>query len=479
MKAKAVLASTALLLIISLWFFYQTAAIAVRGGEDSPLYSVERHDPYGTAALLDLLLERGVPATVTRQTTPGHGAGMVLIRVLTKSQGSSEKGEEKRLTTWMEEGNTIIEFTRAPTKLMSQHGLAEDTPVADLSAIETAETHGRPADETGAVRRTAAWTARPAMPRGVKSGSISESTTRPAAPGESDSIYALELDSPVILKAADGKSEAWQPLALLEGRKDWVAAERAIGRGRLIVVGSPTPALNYTLSHGANLDFVLNLLGDPDSLSQTRVFFDEKSHGLGHEGTIIEFIRDVGLLPVLFQLIAVVALYVWATSGHRLQIRGAVPRRRSSAEQIETLGHLYYQSLKPEIVFEKVCDEVRRRIAGVLRCPPGSLEAGLAQAAEPVRNRAAQILAQLEQIGRPHGPTCPACGYDLTQNTSGSCPECGAAIDWRLQARIAKAGETAAMPERQRHQRRTVARLAAVLRESHLFVEEHKRDRHR
>ena len=41
------------------------------------------------------------------------------------------------------------------------------------------------------------------------------------------------------------------------------------------------------------------------------------SHGIGHEATIVNFLHDAGLLPVLIQLAFVASLYVWSTSGYR------------------------------------------------------------------------------------------------------------------------------------------------------------------
>lgn len=37
------------------------------------------------------------------------------------------------------------------------------------------------------------------------------------------------------------------------------------------------------------------------------------------------------------------------------------------------------------------------------------------------------LLFSRSKAGRKHG-RCPACGYDLTGNTTGRCPECGTAI---------------------------------------------------
>jgi hypothetical protein len=40
------------------------------------------------------------------------------------------------------------------------------------------------------------------------------------------------------------------------------------------------------------------------------------------------------------------------------------------------------------------------------------------------------LLLMAGRKGAPvvRGPSCAACGYDLTGNTSGVCPECGTAI---------------------------------------------------
>jgi hypothetical protein len=259
---------------------------------------------------------------------------------------------------------------------------------------------------------------------------------------------------------------------------------RPAGKGRLIAVSSPTPILNARLVDAANLEFVMALLGPPAEGKGGQVLFDEWSHGLGHGGTMIGFIRDVGLLPVVLQLMAVVALYVWATSGYSGPPREAVRRRRSSAEQIETLGHLYGQSLREGLVVEKVYEEVRRRLAGVLRCAPADVEAAAGRAGPAAEARVRGILERFESIGRGAGAGahCESCGFNLAHNQTGRCPECGAAISWQLKERIERTNAASAIPERPEaaglQQRRVYARLAAALRDSYQFVQEHTRDRH-
>jgi hypothetical protein len=463
-RTKLALALTVVLLAAGLALFYQASAEATRGGEDSPLYSTERHDPYGTAALKDLLSERGVATTVLERPTLGDESGAVLIQVLADAGHDAPHLQAEALKEWLSKGNTLIQFTRTATDLMSAYHLEAAQPVENLKDIESAEGRGKRQDEVPAQRKGCDWIALPRL-----------SDRETIVTGKTLQVY-----TPLLLQAAKGHETQWQPLAVTrDDDEDWIAASARIGPGRLIVVGTPTPVLNGTLAEGSNLEFVLRLIAPDGKMASTVVIFDEWSHGLGHAGTIVGFMRDVGLLPVVFQLFVVVALYVWATAGYTPPPRAPVRRRRSSVEQIETLGYLYRQSLQPGLVFEKVYREVRRRLAEGLGCTPASLEAALAHAPPAVRARAQHLLRSLDQIGRAQGPLCPRCGYDLTGNDSGRCPECGAEVPLAVRERIAAAAPLVAVPERRPSSRKDHAQLAAVLRESYLFVEGLHRGRHR
>ncbi len=283
----------------------------------------------------------------------------------------------------------------------------------------------------------------------------------------------------IVIKAPNGPTQ-WQPLAMVDGSQEWVAAVRPFGKGRIIIVGSQTPILNHALDSRVNLEFILSLIAPPDKLSTTQVIFDEWSHGLGHEGTVIGFIHQIGLLPALFQLFFFVALYVWATSGFHPPDPRVIKRRRSATEQIDTLGYLYSQSMKTPVAFEKVHAEVRRRIATVLHCSPAAIEATLGHVSPDVAAKVRAILATLNEVGRGPGPLCPSCGYDLTRNTSGKCPECGAVIHWSLKDRIQEIEPLADIPQREaKRPKKAEQRLAAALRDSHQFCQEFIRVRNR
>ena len=51
-------------LIVGAGVFYRMSYVASRGGDAAPLYSTQRYDPYGTAALYQLLSEQGVDVRI-------------------------------------------------------------------------------------------------------------------------------------------------------------------------------------------------------------------------------------------------------------------------------------------------------------------------------------------------------------------------------------------------------------------------------
>ena len=111
---------------------------------------------------------------------------------------------------------------------------------------------------------------------------------------------------------ADKQNPRWRPIAWLETDEGpVVAGEDRVGEGKLVIVGSTTPALNHSLGNVGNLEFLLTEIGNGP------VIFDEWSHGIGRQATVMGFLRDVGLIPVLIQLAFVLLLYVRSTSGLR------------------------------------------------------------------------------------------------------------------------------------------------------------------
>ena len=457
---RKLVAALAVAAVVGLFmFFYQSASYSSRTGEDTPLYSVRRHDPYGTAALFDLLTQRGVSVQTLERPRLDPSDHGVLIQVLADDEASRNDFHlaTADLIDWMSRGNTVVQLTRADTDLLQSVKLPPTTRPAshatDLSALHDYEKLGGPPDDAPAVHELV-------------------DTTLPGSP-------QLLLWSPATFDI--GKGSAWKPLArLVDEQRSVVAAELKVGHGKLVVVGAPTPAINATLGEEGNLDFLLAVIGDAP------VILDEWSHGIGHERTVISFLRDVGLLPVLFQVAVVTGLYVWSTSGHVTPAEPVEHRPRSSVEQVETLGYLYSRSLGRPTTFDRVKQEVERRLAAALRCPPRDLPARAATLSPPLQARLRQLLDKLNALRAGPSLACPSCGYDLSFSVSNKCPECGTLILPELRGRLADAlaaSKTSAMAANQSlsatpgRSRRATADLADVLTASHQIALEVIRER--
>ncbi len=456
MRHKLAAGAAILAILVVMAFFYQSATFSSRSGEDTPLYSVRRHDPYGIAALHDLLVARGVAVrTLERPSLEPTDHG-VLIQVLADSESSTRDFHLRTpdLVDWISGGNTVVQLTRSQTDLLKFVKISPATQPSssDVKALQAFERDGGPPGDAP-VLVSHARTTQPGEPR-------------------------LMLWSPMFFDDQPGST--WKSLARIQGDPHpVVAVDFPIGRGKLVFVGAPTPALNGTIEAEGNLDFLLNLIGN------NPVILDEWSHGIGHERTVVSFLRDVGLVPMLLQAVLVVGLYVWSTSGHGRSIEANEGRQRSSVEQIETLGYLYSRSLGAAVTFDRVNQEVQRRLAGALRCQPKELATRLAALNPQLRAKIEHIFAQLTNLRAGQGVRCTNCGYNLSFNESGQCPECGAALsaetrgtlsetrpDSEITARLSRS-----TPLKSQRPNRTNAVLADVLSASHQLALEITRDR--
>src|SRR5690242_13272830 len=106
------LGAASLALLLAIAWFYESAAFNSRVGDDAPLYSARRHDAYGSAALVDLLKERGIPVrTLERPSLEPEDHG-ILIQVLPMDGSGSTRYRvpARQLADWISQGNTVIQF---------------------------------------------------------------------------------------------------------------------------------------------------------------------------------------------------------------------------------------------------------------------------------------------------------------------------------------------------------------------------------
>jgi predicted Zn-ribbon and HTH transcriptional regulator len=405
-------------LMIGALLAYRSAVFSSRSGDAAPLYSTRRHDPYGTAALYTLAIERGLETRRIEQPTLDPDDRGTLIQVPNGTRGAFGGAtyhlQTRQLADWIAQGNTVVQLSRVPTELMGHFkiAVAKEVPADLLESIRGEETRGANPDEVPGTNYLARLQGED---KGLPDGRLLLREPMSFADRPNDPRWSVLARVPTYGNAI-------------------VAAELRVGRGRLILVGAPTPAINETLGQESNLDFLLSTIGDGP------VLLDEWSHGIGHEATIIGFLLEAGLLPILLQVGFVAALYVWSTSQPHASDdeQMSAPEAGVGAGQVATLGFLYSRSLAPDATAERVSAEVTRRLAEALRCRPHDVCARVSSLAPDLRQRCEQLFQRLAAIQPPRDVRCPTCGYDLRGNVTGRCPECGALLSSELRHHIAQ-----------------------------------------
>ncbi len=456
-----------LVALLGVAFLYLTHW-AARGGETAPLFSVQRYDPYGCAALYELLRRQGRPVHLLSTPRLSRHARGVLLQivpippdpdrprpVLSTPDEPTRHLDVEALHQWMEAGNRVVQLAVAPTELMDEVGMPHAPADAGLHAIWSSigaqlRTGKQPSELLGLPLKYA-WTdaAHELLPQ----------LAQTAAP-------------PLVLHqqwTLPGQSaEGYRPLAVL-GQQTAGAAWQQVGAGDLIVITSPTPALNNGLPEGGNLDLLLALVEDRP------IYIDEWSHGLGAGGTVLGALTELGLGPALWQIAFWLTLYAWSTVAPRRPLPPQAPRTRSSAEQVLSLAAAYAQTLTPADFLTRAREQTQRRLAQAWRCP---FEQVREQAQRhPHQRRARLTLALLQELDHAHslfGARCQACGYSLYGLPSATCPECGhenppEQVRGRAEQRV---NLTTAMSAAQRQAQRWLT-------DSHQLLKESARERQR
>jgi|GEM_PF-1520058 len=438
-RRVALIAMTLALAVTCFWAFYRVAFWSARGGQSAPLFSVRRYDPYGAAAMKELLIQRGVDVRTLEQSRIPSNAQGVLIQILPLEMTHSflPTGEmvhrrsalqAKPLREWIEEGNTVIQFVTDHTSLMRECDVP-GTVKAVKKKANTPNPFAQPAAAASNVigEQQAMWTN---IQQEMKKGTPPDDLlgyehivkwTRTA----SDHLKAdMPLREPIVAMSPyhlpPDATAQWTPLATV-GRIGTIIGMQKVGSGRLIVVTSPTPILNFSLPKRGNLAMLLALVGD-----QT-VYVDEWSHGIGTGGTMLGAIHELGLTPVLLQVLFIMGLYTWSTFGFKRHELPENERKRSSSEQVVALAHLYEQVLTPAEVLARAREETLRRIAHVNRCNVSNVIERV-QHLPPGDSHVREALAILQSIqaeDQIFGKRCRGCGYNLYGIRSDNCPECG------------------------------------------------------
>lgn len=417
--------------------FLHLAIQAGRGGETTPLYSVRRFDPYGTAALFRLSERRIEDVNTLERPRLNRGQAGVMVQVLpTDFHGVHEFLEAdalsewdvpgdvyalptRALLDWVAAGNTLIQLTRGQTPVMTELGVTPPVLDGDDAAVANekleVERHQRrgdsPEDRPG-MDIEASWL-------------------------HGDTAFALSLREPRRFEVGEG-AEGWRP-TLRVGRSVYGGVMEH-GRGRVVFVGAPTPALNHHLRDAGHLAWWLEQLGEGP------VTFDEWAHGIGHAGTVLETLAFFGLVPLLLQVGVWLGVYRWSTAG-RTFVDPAEHRRRprTSAEEIDTLARLYGQAWDEAERRRRAYDEAVTRLAEACRCKPDELSARLTARSDAASRDALALLQDAAAVAASDRPVCPKCRYPLRAPLGDHCPECGQLIPRRVRQAVQQAEAIAAV----------------------------------
>lgn len=322
---KSVLALAAAALFLGLVYFMADYDLSTGAG--LPLYSSRRYDPYGTSAFRELLEARGVETRSLERPVPAGRAGETLVMVLPTGPYDFEKRRYERLIEWVEKGNRLLILSRDPPLEIRSH---IGSPTGDVSG---------------------SWGGR---------GALKDFELQQAA-GDYRSPLA-EVGDPAIVQTGDGertlfllKPTFFKPASsprlkvLAERGESAVAASLGVGQGSVVFFGDPTPRQNFAVAKEDNAEFLLSLVG------HGTVYFDEYALGLGHEDSMMDWLKRAGLVPFLVQ--GMVVLYLLARSSDTdfaTPTPAPVDDAGANAEkQIAILGALYEQTLSDAEIQER------------------------------------------------------------------------------------------------------------------------------
>ena len=297
------------------------SAIALRSSEtrrlESPIPSIDNPTARGAQALYTYLVETGADPGVLREPFGELPADAKVFVSLAPTRRLVSPEEWKSLRAWVEAGGTFVyavprrvrtQYIETELKLRWETGPRPapllETDAFDDSLRELLERQSEPRDPTGA-------DAAPWLPGGPLAG-----------------VRTLRV------AADDGLETAVGPAKALAGVDQTAfVLGLPLGQGEIVVLAGSDLAENRRLALGDNLRFWLNLA------ARGRLYFDEHHH-TEEERAGRGFFAALG--PTMLQLLLCAGLLA-LTVGRRLGVPRPLraSRRRSQAEYLEQLAHLY------------------------------------------------------------------------------------------------------------------------------------------
>ncbi len=415
-------------LAVLIWLLVSLAARTSRGTSGMPLYSAYRFDPYGSAALAQFLRESpGSPdvTLLTHPIIPNNAHGVLINLNLPYHTGMLENYSisphyNPPLLHWIVAGNTLIDFTQNATDLTNHFKLRIEglvgtpSPASDRKSGKSKQSKhsGTPGKSGNSGKSTKKPSGHPDRPHKIipprklpkwitfmQRGDNPNKLTKwlhniPWNAAGSAQLPAsrrkLQLLAPAYIYVPP-HDQHWHILAKMKSGP--VAVERRLGKGRVIIIGSTWPALNGGIAQAGNLDFLLHLIG------RRPVILNQWSLGVGDNFTILQLLRQFGLLPAVLQLILLLVAFAWSRRGYPpASATGSGAMARSSVEHIAILGRLYEYSLDEWQILERVRREIFHRLATALHCRPDQVPLQACKQTEAFQRALEHITDQLQAV---------------------------------------------------------------------------------
>ncbi len=294
--------------------------------------------PQGTKALYRLF--GTLPYTVRRLTAPwttltAQDGLLVVIEKFDADRQPSE-AEVRAVAGWARQGGTVLYFVEEPARPLD----ARDTLAGDIAIIDARDT--------------------PSM--------AAPSTASPLT----RNVTAISVGGKARLAPAGGS--AWQTLF----RDDYgvIAAQKPLGRGRVIAAADPLLVSNQGVPQADNVVFLANVVQSAVGQSGLDVVFDEYHHGVGFEAASAAQQNWITALPLPLKRAAwagaALLLVLLYNGNQRFGAARPLPLAayRPSADYVHSLARWYRRAEAADIVAETLLNDLLHSIALHLELPP-------------------------------------------------------------------------------------------------------------
>jgi hypothetical protein len=314
------------------WAFASILSIRFGGGEVYPPGSSLRVDRLGSRILYDSVA-RLRPADRNFGQIDGTDLHGVTVLILHTNPAQIEEGSWQSFTN--RGARLILAFTPVPIQRVKR----------ELEGLDMTLTYSPPTEE---MKDTPAWEA-------------GRETTLSMVPGA-----------------------AWT--VIRQGQ----IAERAFGKGSLVMVSNADIFSNQTLAEVRSADLLARVIGPAE-----RVVFDEAHFGIRDNPGVMVLVRRYGLTGLLFAMIVLAALFVWQAAFPLVPLaaQGSELLELQSERTSESgLAQLLRRGIKPSELIQ-VCAREWERIASYTPAQRNAVRLALSESPDPATAFARATLA--------------------------------------------------------------------------------------